>query len=250
LFAQVDDLVDEITLLHGHEPVVMAVSFGCGLVLEWLRRRRLLGGHHPLKGIVLVSPVACVADLLAPDKPKPTTLLGRAIQPYLNPASVDPKVVERSRAVFIKMFEAGAQNKDALADLMTRDEVIRLRDRVFDNIRGIDFQGACERVDALRRMLSPREYFQPGLLPLSDCPTLILYAEKEESVLDEGSPSRQAFESAHSAYFPRSRFAVVRNPKGTAVQHASLIFHAPNFLPQLARFYRQLRGGWLRDRAA
>src|SRR6185436_14842903 len=38
--AQLDDLVEELSLIHGQRPVVFAVSFGVGLVLEWLRRTR------------------------------------------------------------------------------------------------------------------------------------------------------------------------------------------------------------------
>jgi hypothetical protein len=34
---------------------------------------------------------------------------------------------------------------------------------------------------------------------------------------------------------------MVGNPKGTPVQHASLIFHCTNFLPILAGFYRRVR---------
>jgi len=250
LFAQLDDLVDEINLIHDRQPVIFSISFGSGLVLEWLRRRRLLGGRHSLKGLVFVSPVACVEDLFPSSRSKATTLLGRAIQPYLNPESIDPRIVDRSRAIFAKMFEAGAQNHEALATLMTRPEVLRLRDQVLGTIRGIEFQGACERVQALKAMHSPLSYFQHRLLPLSEVPTLILYAEKEESVIDEAAPSLAAFQTSPLAYFPRSRVLLVRNPRGSAVQHASLIFHQPNFAPPIASFYRDLRPRWNWNQAA
>jgi pimeloyl-ACP methyl ester carboxylesterase len=250
LFAQLDDLVDELNLIHDRQPVIFSVSFGCGLVLEWLRRRRLLGGQHQIKGLVFVSPVACVEDLFPTGRSKATTLLGRAIQPYLNPESIDPKVVERSRTVFAKMFEAGAQNQEALSSLMTRPEVLRLRDQVLGTIRGIEFQGACERVQALKSMHSPLSYFRHNLLPLAEVPTLILYAEKEESVLDDAAPSLAAFQTSPLAYFPRSRTLLVRNPKGSAVQHASLIFHQPNFAPPIAAFYKALRPRWAWNQAA
>lgn len=64
LFAQLDDLIEELTLHRGQRPVVFAVSFGVGLLLEWLKRHRLAGGQPALRGVVLVSPVACVEDLL------------------------------------------------------------------------------------------------------------------------------------------------------------------------------------------
>jgi len=80
LCAQLDDLVEELTTLHGQRPVIFTVSFGCGLLLEWLRRRRQQGRPPPLAGSILISPVACTADLLDPAVAKPGTLLGRAAQ--------------------------------------------------------------------------------------------------------------------------------------------------------------------------
>lgn len=249
--AQLDDLVEELSVLKGHEPVVFSVSFGAGLVMEWLRRRRIEGGHHAIRGLVLISPVACVEDLLPAGGAKAQTLLGRAITPYLAPRDkVDEKVVERSRTIFGKMFESGAQNKEALSGLMTRGELHRLKDRVMGTIRSISFTGACERVEALKVMHSPHSYFLPGILPLADVPTLVLYAEKEDSVLDEASPTRDALTRRPLAYFPRGRCSVVRNPGGSPVQHASLIFHQANFCPALIAFYRSLRGGWAKGRGA
>jgi alpha-beta hydrolase superfamily lysophospholipase len=242
LFAQLDDLVEELALRHGQAPVILAVSFGVGLLLEWLRRHRVAGGSPALRGVVLVSPVACVEDLLPEAGAKPTTLLGRAIKPYLEAGgAVDPRVVERSRAIFSKMFEAGAQNRAALKGLMTMDELQRLHAAVLATIQGIDFTGACERVQSLRQMLPPNAYFQLEVLPLCDAPTLILYTEKEDAVIAEGSPTRRALAAAHRAYFPQSDCRVVGNPKGAPVQHASLIFHCTNFLPVLAGFYRRVR---------
>ena len=34
--AQLSDLVEELSLLHRRPPVIIAVSFGAGLLLEWL----------------------------------------------------------------------------------------------------------------------------------------------------------------------------------------------------------------------
>jgi len=132
---------------------------------------------------------------------------------------------------------------------MSAAEVQRLRERVMDTIRGIDFDGACERLRALRAFHSPSSYFSPGLLPLSEVPTLILYAEKEEAVVADSSPARFVFETAHRAYFTRSHHAVISNPGGAPVQHASLIFHHMNFRPSLTAFYNALHGGWLRRAA-
>ncbi|OIR01551.1 alpha/beta hydrolase family protein [mine drainage metagenome] len=246
LFAQLDDLVDEIAQYHHRVPTFFSVSYGCGLVFEWLRRRRLAGGERSIGGLVFVSPVVCTDDLLPRGAKKASTLLGRAIAPFMaGDAPPDERAIEKARALFAKMFEAGAQNREALKSVMNADEAIELRDRVLGTIRSITQGGACERVRSLQSMSSPIDYFNPATLPLSGAPTLILYAEKEDSVLDPGSPTRFVLESAHQAYFPRSRCAVVSNPKGAAVQHASLIFHHENFRPALHAFYGRIRTGQL-----
>jgi pimeloyl-ACP methyl ester carboxylesterase len=242
LCAQLDDLVTELASA-GQRPVVFGVSFGAGIVLEWLRRRRLAGAEPALAGVVLVSPVACVADVVAPDAVKPATLLGRAVRPYLDP-EVPPTeaAVERSRMVFTRMFEAGAQNKSALRRLMTVGELERLRSSVLGTIRSITARGARERMQAMTAMKSPTDYFLPGLLPLTNAPALVLFAEREEAVLEARAPTVFAFKNAHCAYFPQGRVQEVRARAGEApVQHASLIFHVFEFLPPLQAFYARMR---------
>jgi alpha-beta hydrolase superfamily lysophospholipase len=243
LFAQLDDLVEELST-HGQRPVIFSVSFGAGLVMEWLKRARRAGRRIDLRGLILISPVACVEDLLAPGNAKPTTLLGRAIKPYVDPhKQADLATVDKSRAIFTKMFEAGAQNKESLRGLMTRAELVQLRGAVMETIRTIEPAGACERVQALTKLETPSSYFSQTLLPLSEAPTLILYAEKESSVIAEHSPTRFVLESAHRAYFPQSQHKIITNHRGSPVQHASLIFHCFNFLPAISAFYRNVRNG-------
>lgn len=249
LCAQLDDLVEELTAKK-QPPVLFSVSFGGGLVLEWLRRTRLAGRHPTLAGNVLVSPVACIADLIAPGTAKPATLLGRAIKPFIAPGAISEESIQKARVIFTRMFEAGAQNKASLRLLMTRAELDRLYAGVMGAIRGINAAGACERVRSLAGFPAPTAYFQPGLLPLTAAPTLILYAEREDTVLDPGSPTRFALTSATQAYFPGARVKTVANPFGTPVQHASLIFHVANFLPPLAAFYGALKPRQLKTKAA
>lgn len=242
LFAQLDDLIEELADVHGQRPVIFAISFGCGLVMEWLKRARRAGRRFGLGGLVMISPVACVEDLLAPGEAKPTTLLGRAIKPYVDPHKLpDHFTVDKSRAIFTKMFESGAQNKESLRVLMTRDELYQLRNAVMTTIRTIGPSGACERVQALKALEAPSSYFSQTLLPLSEAPTLILYAEKESSVIADHSPTRFVLESAHRAYFPKSQHKIITNYSGSPVQHASLIFHCFNFLPAISAFYRNLK---------
>jgi pimeloyl-ACP methyl ester carboxylesterase len=235
--AQLADLIEELTTIHRRPPVLIGISFGAGLVLELLRRATAQGTAPGLAGLVLVSPVAGVADLIDPATPKPTTLLGRVLKPYLDASGpADPAIVERSRGVFLKMFESGAQNRAALGLLLTQDETRRLRDAVHATINSITPDGVVERVRALREFSPLRE---PRCL--SRAPALILYAEKESSVLPANSPTEQEFRGRIRAWLPQGLCLTVRNTPDNPVQHASLIFHAQNFEPLLAAFYRQIR---------
>jgi alpha-beta hydrolase superfamily lysophospholipase len=235
------DLVAEINIVHGQRPVLFGVSFGAGLILEWLRRTRLAGRNPALGGTILVSPVACAADIVSPDEPKPSTLIGRALKPYLDAANghVAPGVIEKSRVIFTKMFESGAQNKASLRALMSAAELRHLHSHVIAAIQSIDYTGACERLSALRQFPALSAW-DGGPRPLSDAPALVLYAEKEGAVLHEGSPTRAALASTLSAFFPRGRHCIVAGGS-SPVQHASLIFHYFQFLTPITAFYRGLK---------
>lgn len=237
---QLSELVED---LAATPPVILAVSFGAGIALEWLRRRRAAGAEPRLAGLALISPVACVEDLVATDVPKARTLLGRALRPFLGPEGPELEgAVDRARSLFMRMFEAGAQNKAALRMLMTRQEAERLQATVAGTIRAITAAGARARVGALRAMLPPAAYFSPAALPITHVPALVLFAEKEDSVLDPASPTRFALERAGPAFFPHVRVATVQaRPGCAAVQHASLIFHVDEFLGHLRPFYHRLQ---------
>ena len=235
--AQLEDLIEEIANTRGCRPVLIGVSFGAGLVLELLRKAAAARYELPLAGLILVSPVACAADLLDPDEPKPSTLLGRVIKPYLStPMRTDDSLVEKARSVFLKMFESGANNKEAMRFLLTRAESLRLRDSVLGAINAIDGTGAGERVRALSALPALNE---PRLLFSGSA--LVLYAEKETSVLVQTSPTWREFRERCAAWFPHGRCLTVTNTPDHPVQHASLIFHCHNFQPYFAAFYRSLR---------
>jgi pimeloyl-ACP methyl ester carboxylesterase len=234
ILAQLGDLIEEVTAHHRRPPVVLAISFGAGVILEWLRQSQATGA---LAGLILVSPVTTLTDLLDPAAKKATTLLGRVVQPYLRAdADLDGSIVEKSRTVFLKMFESGAQNQAALRFLLTRAETHRLRDAVLAAILAIEPRAARERVQAMHA-------FAPlsSGAPLLTAPTLVLFAEKEGAVLRDDAPGRLALESRLAAWFPRGRCLTVCNQSGHPVQHASLIFHAWDFLPAITTFYRTLR---------
>lgn len=202
LLAQLTDLIEELALRHRRPPVILAISFGAGLLLEWLRRDREEPARGAVRGLVLVSPVTCVEDLLPAGEIRAASLLGRALQPYVAAGSaVDARVIERSRAIFQKMFDAGAQNR-TLHTVLGPDEVLRLRTAVQRAIREIDFRGACERVGALRGLAAPGA----GGPPLADIPTLILYAEKEDAVLAARAPAARCSRAPRARVF-RSRTA-------------------------------------------
>jgi len=235
--AQLADLIEEVTAAHHRPPVVIGISFGGGLVLELLRRATAHETAPALAGLVLISPVACVADLLDPTAPKATTLLGRVIKPYVEiQGPADGVIIERSRAVFLKMFEAGAQNRAALGLLLTRQETQRLRAAVLATINRITPTGVLERVRALCEFSLPGE-----TRCLSRAPTLILYAEKESAVLVDNSPTEQVLRQQTLKCFPLGHCLTVRNTPENPVQHASLIFHAQNFEPLLSSFYRRIK---------
>jgi len=241
-FAQLDDLIEDIAS-QGQRPVLLSVSFGVGLILEWMRQAREKGRKIHIRGSIFISPVACIEDVVAGPGAK-QTLLGRAIKPLVGTEGhIDSTAMQRARNIFVKMFEAGAQNKETLRTLMSGAELKKLRDAVINTIQQIQDLGAHQRVDALAKMRAPSSYFSQKILPLSDAPTLIMYAEKESSVLSEQSPTRFALESAHRAYFPHSHFRVIANQDGNPVQHASLIFHCVNFTPPITAFYQHLKTG-------
>jgi len=244
--AQIENLVEELAERQGRPPVVIAVSFGAGLVLELLRRRAAAGRPLSPAGVALVSPVTCVEDLLDPAAPKATTLLGRVIQPYL--AAEGPPaetLVEKSRTVFLRMFEAGAQNRAALRFLLTRAETARLRAGVLAGIRAIDAAGAAARIGALRALPTP-----VAPQPLFAGPALVLYAEKEDAVLRADAPGRRALRDRTAAWLPQGTCAEVRHTAANPVQHASLIFHGHCFGPPLLAFYRRVRAGLAAPHAA
>lgn len=243
LFAQLDDLVDELARLHGTPPVIFSVSFGAGLVLEWLRRHRLAGRTLPLAGTVFISPIGCMDDLIAPGEAKPSTLLGRAVKPYLDSTdgTVDSRLIEKSRTIFTRMFGAGAQNKAALLSLMSPSELQALHAAVMDTIARVDAHGACERMTALRGFSFPSGCGELHLPPLSSAPALVLFAEAEDSVIDSGSPTRTALTTRCRRFFPQGDCLTLTNSAGSPVQHASLIFHSSHFLPPISRFYRTLK---------
>lgn len=239
--AQLSDLVEELTLLHGRRPVMFTVSFGGGLLVEWLRRAQAALERADIAGAIMVSPVACLDDVLDPAVAKPPTLTGRALKPYFGPPeTLNNSVLERSQSIFSKMFNSGSQNRAALLGLMQAEEIDPFLERVIDSIKGLDYAGASERVRALGQFVAPDNRSEPKCSALTEAPALILYAENEETVLTANSPSRAAFDRDLERLFPQGECRVVTGGS-SRVQHASLIFHHHQFLPHFASFYEKLK---------
>jgi len=243
LFAQLDDLVEELSLDRNSAPVLIGVSFGCGVLLEWMRHLRRCDAPLRARGVVFISPVTCPADILEPGATRPTTLLGRALRPFLQHEGgrADQRHVEKSRALLLRMFEAGAQNRRSIRAVMTPGELLHVRHRVMTTLRAITLRGAVERVAALAAMEPPVGYYTQLLAPLCEAPVLILFAEKETSVLTDSAPTLVVLGVHPQALFPTAQVRTVINRRGSPVQHASMLFHCFNFASHLSTFYRLMR---------
>ena len=243
LFAQLDDLIEELAFDRGCMPVMIGVSFGCGVLLEWMRHLRRGDTPCRVRGVVLVSPVTCPADIVEPGALKPATLLGRALCPFMEDQGrrADGRHVEKCRSLLLRMFESGSLNRRAIRMVMTPAELLHVRHRVMTTLRAITLRGAVERVAALTAMEAPVGYYTQLLAPLCEAPVLVLFAEKETSVLTESAPTLAVLGVHPQALFPTVQVRTVINRRGAPVQHASMLFHCFNFASHLSTFYRVMR---------
>ena len=113
--AQLTDLIEYLAG-KGQKPLLMGVSFGCGLLSNFLRHADEWV-HESIRGIVLVSPVITTDDLIRPVEQKRDGV--RMLESILKKImSADPenekdidKNVERSRRCFQALFNTGAENR-------------------------------------------------------------------------------------------------------------------------------------------
>lgn len=243
LFAQLEDLTEELALDRGSAPVLIGVSFGCGVLLEWMRHLRRCDAPLQARGLVFVSPVTCPGDIVEPGEARPSTLLGRALRPFMEEQGrrADQRHIEKCRSLLLRMFESGAQNRRSIRMVMTPGELLHVRHRVMTTLRTITLRGAIERVAALTAMEAPVGYYTQLLAPLCEAPVLVLFAEKETSVLTDSAPTLAVLGVHPQSLFPTARVRTVINHRGSPVQHASMLFHCFNFAPHLSGFYRLMR---------
>lgn len=234
--AQLADLIDEI-VCKGQKPLIMSVSFGSGLLLDFLQHADEQV-HESIRGLILVSPVICTDDLIRPatEKREGVRLLESNLKKIM---AADPqgntdieKHIERSRRCFQSLFTAGAENRQLSVRHLT------IRKKIMDVINHTSVQGGFERVLTLRKFIFPT-----GTGSVFAGPVLSLLAENEEDTLVQSSPTLGLFRdpAQFRGFFPNCQVSTVRSGvTGDGVAHASLIFHHDAYNHLIASWYNKL----------
>lgn len=234
--AQLADLIDDLAL-KGERPVIMAISFGAGLVVDFLRRAGE-GIHERIRGLILVSPVLCTDDLIRPEglRTGGVRMLESNLRKIMGANPADDKdlnrQLERARRCFQALFEAGAENRK----LTTRH--LTIRSRIFGVLEKTSNLGGYERVLALKRFAVPN-----ARAVVFSGPCLLLVAEDEESVLVPSSPTLKLTQHQDSLQkmLPGVKVRkVVSKETADPVAHASMIFHNHAFNPLLEHWLERL----------
>jgi pimeloyl-ACP methyl ester carboxylesterase len=234
--AQLTDLIEDLAR-KGQRPLIMGVSFGCGLLSNFLRQANEQV-HESVRGLILVSPVITTDDLIRPTEQKRDGV--RILESNLKKiVAADPaneadisKHIERSRRCFQALFNAGAENRT----LSVRH--LAIRKKINDVIEYTTARGGFERVTALRDFRFP--HFTSTLFP---GPVLVLLAENESDILVPSSPTLKLFSepSLYTRIFPSCLVKTVKSQiAGDGVAHASLIFHHEAYNTLLEGWYGKL----------
>jgi pimeloyl-ACP methyl ester carboxylesterase len=234
--AQLTDLIEEL-VRKGQKPLVMGVSFGCGLLSNFLQNADEWV-HQSVRGIILVSPVITTDDLIRPTNQKCDGV--RILESNSKKiVAADPanetdiaKHVERSRRCFKALFNAGAENR------VLNVRHLAIRKKINDVIELTTARGGFERVMALRDLRFPLlgSTLFPG-------PVLVLLAENESDILVPSSPTLLLLSepSLYTRIFPSCSVKTVKSHKaGDGVAHASLIFHHEAYNTLLDSWYDKL----------
>jgi hypothetical protein len=234
--AQLADLIEELGM-KGERPVLMGVSFGAGLVVDFLRGASE-SLHGQLRGLLLVSPVLCTADLIRPDDQRNggVRMLESNLRKILKADPADEidlnKQLTRARRCFQALFEAGAENRT----LTTRH--LTIRHRIFGVLEHTTNIGGYQRVLALRnfsKIESGRSIFNG--------PTLVMLAEDEQSILVPSSPTLKLCtdNASFRQIFPEGKICLVSSRDAAdPVAHASLIFHQHCYNPRFEQWLNKL----------
>ena len=234
--AQLTDLIDDLAR-KGQKPLVLGVSFGCGLLATFLRHANE-SVHESIRGLIMISPVITTDDLIRPNDQRRDGV--RILESNLKKiVAADPanetdisKQIERSRRCFQALFSAGAENRT----LSVRH--LAIRKKINNVIEYTTARGGFERVTALRGFTFPllgRTLFHG--------PSLVLLAENELDILVPSSPTMKLFSepSLYNRILPSCRVKTVKSHiPGDGVAHASLIFHHEAYNQLLDSWYGKL----------
>ena len=232
----------------GRRPVLVGVSVGGGVILEWLRRTRLAGEAPELGGLILISPLSCAEDL--------SPLLKRLLAPVMAEAQkadgLPEQALQRGREFFMGLAakSAGAPRRvrglRRLFDRFTpagyaarRDHAIR--SDIEQSLGRITDRTAVERVVALKDFRGVHGLARAHL-PVTTAPVLILWGAKERQTLDVAGPGASVLcrpDLCHRL-FPNVEIHWVYNPDGEEAPHASLLKHARAFNRHLSRYCTRL----------
>jgi hypothetical protein len=236
-FAQLADLIEDINH-RGKKPVIFSVSFGCGLVRQFLRSE-VNDPSLRIKGIVMASPVLCTEDLIRPEREKGSGVrilesnLRRILQTDAAKEEDVSRQIERARRCFQSLFEAGAENRE-----LNRRH-LSIRKKIMDVVAKTPVIGGYQRVLALKDF--PLTTID---LPIFAGPALVLLAEMEEEILVPSSPTLTALKNpeGRTALFPRGKIKAVNSRlENDAVAHASLIFHHHCYNPLIEAWFDRLQ---------
>jgi pimeloyl-ACP methyl ester carboxylesterase len=236
LAAQLEDLIFDLRK-KGQRPLLMGISFGCGLLTSFLRKASE-AVHEQIRGLVLISPVICTDDLIRPAGEKRDGI--RFLESNLKKiVSTDPakeedleKQIERSRRCFHALFTAGAENRQLSV------QHLAIRNKIMDVINKTPSRGGFERVVALRDFSFPRL----GSSVFAG-PVLTLMAENELDIMVPSSPTLKMFRDPdmYNRLFPKCTVKTVRSKDpADGVAHASLIFHHEAYNTLIDNWYHKL----------
>lgn len=234
-YAQLADLIDDINS-RGESPTLLGISFGAGLAVDFLRQK--LTGRLSIMELILISPVLCLNDLVREEKERTggVRMLESSIKKIIKANDEEKsdlnRQVERARRCFQTLFEAGAENRQ----LTSRH--LAIRSKIMDVIKYTTANGGYERLLVLREFQTPDNGEN-----LFNGPTLLLFAEAEESILVPNSPTLRKLRDSLKVkkLFPQGKYRQISSgDPADPVPHASLIFHHEYFNQALAEWYSHL----------
>jgi hypothetical protein len=235
-FAQLADLIADINM-RGKKPVLFGISFGCGLIREFLRLEVFTHSLR-IKGVIMISPVLCTEDLIRGEREKGSgvRMLESNLKRILKSDATNEvdvnRQIERARRCFQSLFEAGAENR------ALNHRHFSIRKKIMDVVSKTPAIGGYQRVLALKEFLPPASD-----MPIFAGPALLLLAEGEEDILVPASPTLAALKNPdiRPLIFPRGKVkTVISSLADDTVAHASLIFHHHCYNPFIEAWYDKL----------